>query len=162
MAIPTYFTLGPGPLPNAVTNSVTIQNNSTNRLTLSEPEVNVPGVEATIRELQPGKSFAAMLAFPQGFLVPPGQQVQLTVKSSNPKVPVVKVPVMQLARPTGPTLPAPAAAVHVPAPAPAVAPAPVAPASAAPTVSPVKKLSSIGARPVPTPPPLPPLPPAPQ
>ena len=87
MVMPTFMTLAPGPLPNAVTNSVTIQNNSTNRLTLSEPVVNMPGVEATIRELQPGKSFAAMLAFPQGFQVPPGQQVELSVKSSNPKVP---------------------------------------------------------------------------
>ena len=46
MVIPPYITLAPGPLPNAVTNSVTIQNNSTNLLTLSEPVVNVPGVEA--------------------------------------------------------------------------------------------------------------------
>ena len=88
-----------------MTNSVTIQNNSTNLLQLSEPVVNVPGVDAQIKEMQPGKSFTAMLAFPQGFEVPPGQQVELSVKSSNPKFPVVKVPVMQMPRPAPPAAP---------------------------------------------------------
>ena len=110
MVIPSFVTLAPGPLPNAVTNSVTILNNSTNLVTLSEPAVNVPGVEATIRELQHGKSFTAMLAFPRGFHVSPGQQVELSVKSSHPKFPVVKVPIRQLTRPTGSALPAPSAA----------------------------------------------------
>ena len=87
MVIPSHITLPPGPLAHAVTNSVAIQNNSTNLLQLSEPAVNVPGVEAQIKEMQPGKSFTAMVAFPQGFQVPPGQQVELSVKSSNPKVP---------------------------------------------------------------------------
>jgi hypothetical protein len=166
MVMPTFMTLSPGPLPNAVTNSVTIQNNSTNPLTLSEPVVNVPGVEASIRELQPGKSFAAMLAFPQGFQVTPGQQVELSVKSSNPKYPVLKVPVVQYARTTGAPQPVrPAAAMRAPAPAPAVAPpsatpAPAAPIPATPPVAPVKRISTVGARTPPAPPPLPPLPPA--
>jgi len=61
MVMPAYMRVDAGPLAVAVTNSVTIQNNSTNLVTLSEPAVNVPGVEATIKELQPGKSFSAML-----------------------------------------------------------------------------------------------------
>ena len=45
MATPNVINLPPGPLPNAQTNSVAIQNNSaTNLLTLSDPAVNVPGV----------------------------------------------------------------------------------------------------------------------
>jgi hypothetical protein len=114
MVIPSFVTLSSGPLPNAVTNSVTILNNSTNLVTLSDPVVNVPGVEATIRELQHGKSFTAMLAFPRGFNVSSGQQVELSVKSSHPRFTVVKVPIRQLTRPTGSALPAPSAA---PAPA---------------------------------------------
>jgi hypothetical protein len=157
MVMPAYMKVDPGPLANVMSNSVTIQNNSTNLVILSEPAVNVPGVEATIRELQPGKSFSAMLTFPQGFLISPGQQVEFTAKSSNPKFPVVKVPVIQMTRPTGPTLPPPAAtAVRVPVVAPAVAPAPVPPAPTAPPVAPVKKLSAVGTRPIPPPPPLPP------
>ena len=163
MVMPTFMTLIPGPLPNAVTNSVTIQNNSTNLLTLSEPVVNVPGVEAAIKELQPGRSFAAILAFPQGFQISPGQQVELSVKSSNPKFPVVKVPVVQYARTTGVPQPVrPAAAMRAPAPAvapPTATPVPATPIPAMPSVAPVKKISTVGAKPPSAPPPLPPLPP---
>jgi copper(I)-binding protein len=107
VVIPPFITLAPGPLANSLTNSVAIQNKSTNDLQLSEPVVNVPGVEVQIKEMQPGKSFTALLAFPQGFQVPPGQQVELSIKSSNPKFPVVKVPIMQTPRPA----PRPMAAV---------------------------------------------------
>ena len=138
MVIPSYITLAAGPLAKAVTNSVSIQNNSTNLLQLSEPTVNVPGAEAQIREMQPGRSFTALVTFPEGFQVTPGQQVEVTVKSSNPKFPLVKVPVMQMPRLQMPTPPL----------TPAVAPTP--------PVAPVKKVSSAGPRPVPSPPPLPP------
>jgi hypothetical protein len=138
-----------------VTNSVTIQNNSTNLLQLSEPVVNVPGVEAQIKEMQPGKTFTALLAFPQGFLVTPGQPVELTVKSSNPKFPVVKVPVVQMPRPAAsPVAPAPTAPTAAPM-APAKQSAP--PASVAPVKS-VKPVSSADS-PLPPRPPRPPLPP---
>ena len=108
MVTPPHINLAPGPLARAVTNSVTIQNNSTtNVLKLSEPTINVPGVEVEIRENQPGKFFSAILAFPQGFQVPPGQLVELSFKTSNPKFPVVKVPVRQMQRPRTAVLPAP-------------------------------------------------------
>ena len=120
VVIPSYITVQAGPLANAVTNSVTIQNNSTNAVQLSEPVVNVPGVGAQIKETQPGKSFIAMLAFPQGFEIPRGLNVELSVKSSNPRYPLVKVPVMQLPRPY---LPPPAAVpVALPRPRPQVVP----------------------------------------
>ena len=92
MAMPSFMSVAAGPLANAMTNSVTIQNNSTNPVTLSEPAVNMPGVEASIRELRPGKVFSAVLAFPQGFSIPTGQQVEFTAKSSNPKFPLVRCP----------------------------------------------------------------------
>jgi hypothetical protein len=125
MVIPSYITLAPGPLANAVTNSVSIRNNSTNDLKLSDPVVNVAGVEAEIKEMQPGKSFTALLAFPQGFQIPPGQQVELSVKSSNPKFPVVKVLVVQTPRPTPPPV-RPTPPVK-PVPSPAATPPPVPP-----------------------------------
>ena len=155
MATPNVINLPPGPLPNALTNSVAIQNNSAaNPLTLSEATVNVPGVGVEIRETQPGKSFIALLAFPQGFMVPPGQQVEFSVKTSNPKLPLVKVPVRQIARPPAAALPAPPAAAAAPAPAPAPAPnfslvPPAAPAA------PAGRVSSAADSPTPPPPPLP-------
>jgi copper(I)-binding protein len=157
MVMPSFVRVDAGPLTNAASNSVTIQNNSTNLVTLSEPTVNVPGVEATIKELQPGKSFSAMLKFPSGFSISPGQSVEFTAKSSNPKFPVIKVPIVQLTRPARPILPPPAAtAGRVLVGAPGVVPTPVPPTAVATPVAPGRKLSSIGTRPVPPPPPLPP------
>jgi hypothetical protein len=44
---------------------VTIQNNSTNQLTLTDPAVNLPGAETKLSEMQPGR-FAAALTFAEG------------------------------------------------------------------------------------------------
>jgi copper(I)-binding protein len=122
MVIPSYITLNAGPLDKATTNSVAIQNKSTNALQLSKATVNVTGVSAEIRELRPGKDFTALVAFPQGFQVPLGQQVELSVKSSNPKYPLLKVPVMQVQRPAAPPAPTPPHVPTVPVVKPAVSP----------------------------------------
>jgi hypothetical protein len=105
MVIPSYITLAAGPLGAAVTNSVSIRNQSTNDLKLTEATVNAPGVEVEIREMQPGKAFSALVAFPQGFEVTPGRQVELSFKTSHPKFPLVKVPIMQMPRPAPPVVP---------------------------------------------------------
>jgi hypothetical protein len=135
MVTPPFITLPPGPLANALTNAVAIQNNSgTNILTLSEPTVNIPGVGIEIRTNDPGKSFSLMLGFPQGFEVPQGRQVELSLRTSSPRVPLVKVPVRQMQRPPI-QVPRPPAAVAAPTPTPASAPSfPLVPpaASAAP------------------------------
>jgi hypothetical protein len=153
MVTPLAITLPPGPLAMAMTNVVSIHNNSTtNILTLSEPAVNVAGVGIEIRENQPGKSFIARLAFPQGFEVPQGQQVEFSLKTSNPKLPLVKVPVRQLPRPPTAVLPAPATPTAAPAPDfPLVPPAATAP--------PAGTVSSAAGGPTPPRPPRPPLPP---
>ena len=143
---PAFITLAAGPLPNAITNSVMIQNNSTNLLQLSEPVFNVPGVDIQIREVQPGRAFTALLAFPQGFQAPPGQPIEMSVKSSNPKFPLVKVQVLQIPRPAPPP--------GIPAP-PAVSAPPVSPAPHAPIVPVVRPI----ARPAGIPPAPPPMPP---
>jgi hypothetical protein len=138
MVVPSYVTLPPGPLGAAVTNSVSVRNQTTNELRLSDAVVNVPGVEAQIKEMQPGRLFTALVAFPQGFQVSPGQPVELSFKTSHPKFPVVKVPVMQMPRPAPPP------------PAPTAPPAPAAP--------PMKPVPPPTAKPPPKVPP-PPLPP---
>ena len=110
VVIPSHITLPPAPLTGAQTNSVTIQNNSTNQVTLSEPAVNAQGVETQIKEMEPNRTFTALVTFPEGFEIPPGQQVELTVKSSNPKYPVVRVPITQPPRPAASMAPPPPAA----------------------------------------------------
>lgn len=118
--IPAHITLPPAPLAATHTPSVTIQNNSTNLLSLTEASVNAPGVEVQIRETQPGRMFTALATFPQGFELPAGQQVALTMKSSNPKYPIVKVPITQLPRPAmqPPAAKPPTPAAITPPPAP--------------------------------------------
>jgi hypothetical protein len=144
--IPSFITLPAGPLAAAITNSVAFQNNGTNLLRLSEPAVNVPGVDAQVREIQAGKAFTALLIFPKGFQVPPGQPAELSVKSSNPKSPILKVPVLQM-----PPLAPPPARMVSPAPqVPILVPTP--PARPAQLVRPTVSRT---ANP-PEPPPLPP------
>lgn len=97
--MPPQLMLPAGPLTVRATPTVMIQNNSTNALTLSDAAVNAPGVQVQLREIQPGRIYNASLVFPEGFSVQPGQQIVLTAKSNNPRVPLVRVPVMQMARP---------------------------------------------------------------
>lgn len=96
---PTDILLPPGPLPNGLMIGIAIQDNTTtNLLRLSEPTVNVPGVGVEIRTNEPGKAYSVLLGFPQGFVVLPGRQVELRVKTSDPNVPVIRVPVKQMSR----------------------------------------------------------------
>jgi hypothetical protein len=89
---------------------VSLINNTTNTLSITEPVVSVPGVEVQLKELQPGKHFSVSLAFPQGFDLKntPGE---LTLKSNNPKLPIIKIPILQL-QPTTPSPQASAAAAR--------------------------------------------------
>ena len=107
--VPIQVSIPAAPLSSKVTSAITIQGNSTNALTLTEPMVNAKDVEVQIKELQPGRSYSAILTFPQGFEVTPGQPVQFSVKSSNPQFPVIKVPIIQLPKQASPVVPVKAA-----------------------------------------------------
>ena len=99
VVIPADILLPPGPLPNRLMIAIAIQNNTTtNLLRLSEPTVNVPGVGVEITTNESGKSYSVMLGFRQGFEVPQAQQVEFRVKTSDPNVPVIRVPVKQMSR----------------------------------------------------------------
>jgi len=104
--VPQQITLPPGPLANQTMPSITIQNNSTNTLTLSEAETTAKDVQIKLNEANPGRLFTATLTFPQGYELPPGEQAVFTVKTSNPQFSVVKVPITQMQRPQ---IPVPAA-----------------------------------------------------
>lgn len=93
--MPPRIMLPRPPLPIRGPTTITIQNNSTNALALSDPAINVPGVDLQIKEVQPGRIYHALLTFPQGFEMPAGQEVLFTMKSSNSRVPEIRVPVTQ-------------------------------------------------------------------
>jgi hypothetical protein len=110
-AVPNYVMLPAGPLTNALQQVVTIQNNGTNSLVLTEPHLSVPGPEVHMKEIQPGRSFNLTFDFPAGFEVQPGQNVEATVKSNHPKLPLIAVRVFQPQRPAASVQPqTPAAA----------------------------------------------------
>jgi hypothetical protein len=132
IVMPPQIMLPQAPLASAITPSITIQNNSTNLLKLSDPVVNQQGVDVQLKETQPGRIFMASLTFQPGFEAPVGQPLELTIKSSNPSMPVIKVPVNQTPRANVPPQvklpPAPNAAAAPTTPPPV--PVPVAPHAA--------------------------------
>ena len=99
MVIPAQFTVPAAPLVNKSTPSVTIQNNTTNALTISDASINVPGAEVTVKELTPGRIFNLQLTLPEGFELPAGQKALVTFKTSNPQHKTMEVPVVQMAKP---------------------------------------------------------------
>lgn len=111
--IPSQIMLPTAPLTNAFKQLVTIQNNTTNALILSELTANVEGVELNLQQVQTGRVFTVMATFPTGFQGQHGQAMELRLKSSDLKHPSLRIPVFQL--------PAPAShdAVEGPASAPA-------------------------------------------
>jgi hypothetical protein len=114
--MPVQITLPPPPLAHAVTNMITIHNNSTNAMTLSDATCSLEGVDVQLKELQaPGRAFVAMLVFPEGFELQPGHPVIFTVKSSHVQQPLIKVPITQMAKPVAaPAAPGPRPGVPTP------------------------------------------------
>ena len=102
MVSPAQVTLPFGPITTKPV--VTIQNNSTNALTLSEPTVNAKDVEVQINEVQPGRTFVASLKVPEGFEIAHGEKLELSIKSNHPQYPVIKVPITQMQRPAAPAI----------------------------------------------------------
>lgn len=128
--MPPQLALPPAPLAHAVTNMITIQNNSTHPLSLSEPSCNLQGVEVQLKEMQaPGRSFVATLVFPEGFALEPGHPALFTIKSSHAQQPLIKVPVTQMPKPASPPA---VAAPRVVTPTPPLVPQPSVPPVAPP------------------------------
>ena len=126
MVMPNQITLRSAPLPPNTLTGVTVRNNSATQVTITEPTVTfvtsrleadanlavakpIPGVEASMKELQPGRVFNIVVRFPEGFEIPPGQRAELSLKTSHPQFPFLKVPIYQIAsgRPTPAIAPPP-------------------------------------------------------
>jgi hypothetical protein len=96
---PSQLTVGPAPLSNPAPYIIIIQNATTNRLVLSDPQVNAKDVKVDLKEVQPGRYFNALLTFPPGFEMSQGQHLEFTVKSSLTDSPVLTVPISQQPKP---------------------------------------------------------------
>jgi hypothetical protein len=97
--VPMRIDLRQAPLATNQLAYVTIINNSTNPITVSEPSVEAAGAVAiNVTETRPGRYFTILLKFPTGFELPAGRPGTFTIKTTHPKVPLVKVPIYQAAR----------------------------------------------------------------
>jgi hypothetical protein len=96
---PTLIVLPEAPLAAGVNPSITIMGMASNPLVLSDPKLNLPGLEVQLRELQPGRLFSLSVAFPAGFELPKNESVEVTLKSNYPKYPVIRIPITQSGRP---------------------------------------------------------------
>lgn len=92
---PPQIYLPAGPLTNLAKPVVTVASATTNTLKVSEPKLDLPGVEVNVREVQTGRVFVVETKFPVGFKLEPGTRAVLTLKTDNPRFPVVSVPVYQ-------------------------------------------------------------------
>jgi len=93
---PSQIALYPQP-DRAVTNRVTILGNTTNVLSLSNPKSSDSRIEV---EIQPGfrkGMFTLLVIVPPGFTLEPGQHAEVTVESSHPSMPLIRIPVLQFA-----------------------------------------------------------------
>lgn len=94
--VPQQITLPPGPLANQTMPQITIQNNSTNTLTLSDEATTAKDVHVKLNEANPGRLFTITLTFPQGYELPQGERAEFTVKTSNPQFATVRIPITQM------------------------------------------------------------------
>lgn len=126
---PPEMSIPPGPLKSPAQFTVSIINNGSNSITLSDASINKEGATLQVKDLLPnqvpGRQFNVTATFPTGFLIQPSDNILATVKTSNPKYPLITIPVKQ-PMPTVIAAPPPA-----PAKAPASASASAAPASVA-------------------------------
>jgi hypothetical protein len=102
---PPRITLPQTPLKAKSPVTLTLQNNTTNALTLSGAAVNFPGVDVELKEVQQGHLFSAVVTFPEGYNPPVGQPVEVTFKSNQRRMPEVKVPVVSFPRPVAAAAP---------------------------------------------------------
>jgi len=92
---PPQITLPTGGLAAGHRHTQMIRNNGATPMKITEATVNAEGVTVQINESQPGKMFMLTVLFPPNFQLPPGRPFDLTVKTTHPKRPVIKVPIAQ-------------------------------------------------------------------
>jgi hypothetical protein len=105
VVMPAQISLPAAPLAKTMPYTLSIRNNGTNTLTLSEPMVTAQGIDVQLKEIERGRVFTATCTFPAGFELGPGKPAEFSVKSSHPQFPVVTVPILQPSRPAPRAIP---------------------------------------------------------
>jgi hypothetical protein len=94
---PPQIFLESSPFTNSIQKPITIQYLGSGSLHLSNAVFSTKGVDVKMDETQPGRIFTVTLSFPPGF-DHVGKPMELTLDSSAPQMPVIKVAVNQMPR----------------------------------------------------------------
>jgi hypothetical protein len=97
---PTQIALPAGSLATARPVTVSLYSRHATGITLSNPKVSFTNVSVGLREIQAGRVYNLTLTFPAGFELDAGQRGELTVQTTHPQMPEVKVPIFQMPQPT--------------------------------------------------------------
>ncbi len=111
MVMPPQIVLPPPPLGNETTPTITIQNNSSGLIQVSDVAVSIPNLTPQVREAVPGKTFSISVTFPKGFELPPNTPAELTLKTTHAQAPAIKIPITQMPHAVTSGIPGPAPAI---------------------------------------------------
>jgi hypothetical protein len=80
------------------TNRITIRSN-TKRIALSNPKASDSRIHVEVQPMGSGGMFSLLVSFPPGFQLESGQKAEVTVESSQPRFPLIKIPIKQYTHP---------------------------------------------------------------
>jgi hypothetical protein len=89
---PSQMNLQRGPLSQPYPIWIGISDNTGRGLTLSDPAINVPGLDVSLKVMVTNSRYSLVVNFPPGFEMKPGSNVVATVKTDNPRCPIISVP----------------------------------------------------------------------
>jgi len=92
-ATPGEVVLPAGPLGGPTQVTVAVRNNSPEPITISDPSLTVSNATVNLTQVQPGRFYNLALSFPAGFQLKPGEPGELAFKTSNPRIPLMHVPI---------------------------------------------------------------------
>jgi hypothetical protein len=94
---PASIVLQQGPLAANVPQTVSIRSTSSNLVEISNPECSLPGVQLSLTNIQPGRYYVLNATFPAGLNLGPSEKPVITLKTSHPNYPELKITVSQSA-----------------------------------------------------------------
>lgn len=92
--IPIQLRLPPGPLSAAATLNAWVRNNGTNPLAITQAEVNAPGVTVKYEDDPFNRGIAFKVELPAGFQAPAGSNLELSIRTTHPQHPLVRIPLV--------------------------------------------------------------------
>ncbi len=92
---PQQVTVPAGPLKAPAHAAVLVRNLTTNPVAISDVRLDLAGVDVKVSEVQTGRLYSIGMTFPTGFQLQAGQRPELTMKSTHPKFPELRVPLLQ-------------------------------------------------------------------